>query len=156
MDHRPVLPVLNQPVHLSGALLEFLARRIRLRSESLLAPLGLRPRHFVAMTVLRERGGSAQQALAKTLDMDGTNIVGLLNDLEAEGLIERRRSPEDRRRHIVELTESGIERLARAEFAIAAAEDEVLGALEPDQREALYSMLQQALNGEACRAEESC
>ncbi|MYS25053.1 DNA-binding transcriptional regulator, MarR family [Streptomyces sp. DvalAA-14] len=150
------LPVLNQPVHLSGALLEFLARRIRLRSESLLAPLGLRTRHFVAMTVLRERGGSAQQVLAKTLDMDGTNVVGLLNDLEADGLIERRRSPEDRRRHIVELTEAGIERLARAEFAIAAAENEVLAALGPEQREALHGMLQQALNGEACRAEESC
>lgn len=150
------LPVLNQPVHLSGALLEFLARRIRMRCDSLLAPLGLRTRHFVALTVLRERGGSAQQTLAKTLEMDGTNVVGLLNDLEAEGLIERKRSPEDRRRHMVKLTDAGIERLARAEFAIAAAENEVLGALGPDQREALYRLLQEALNGEACRAEDSC
>jgi MarR family transcriptional regulator, lower aerobic nicotinate degradation pathway regulator len=47
----------------------------------------------VALTVLRDGGGSTQQALAATLEMDGTNIVGLLNDLEAKNLIERRRPP---------------------------------------------------------------
>ena len=40
------------PEHRSGALLDHLARRMRLRSESVLAPLGLRPRHLVALTVL--------------------------------------------------------------------------------------------------------
>ena len=44
---------------------------------------GLRPRHLVALTVLRGRGGITQQALVATLEMDGTNIVGLLNELEA-------------------------------------------------------------------------
>ncbi|GIH50467.1 DNA-binding transcriptional regulator, MarR family [Microbispora rosea] len=140
-------PAVEQPVHRCGALLEYLARRLRLRSESVLAPLGLRPRHLVALTVLRARGGSTQQALASTLEMDGTNVVGLLNDLEAEKLIERRRSPEDRRRHIVELTEAGVERLASAECALAAVEDEVLGALGHDQRETLYGLLQQVATG---------
>src|SRR6202021_85751 len=95
-------PVVSQPVHRSGALLDHLARRMRLRSEAVLAPLGLRPRHLVALTVLRDSGGSTQQALAATLEMDGTNIVGLLNDLEAKNLIERRRPPEDRRRQRVD------------------------------------------------------
>ncbi|WP_432869650.1 MarR family winged helix-turn-helix transcriptional regulator [Microbispora rosea] len=140
-------PAVEQPVHRCGALLEYLARRLRLRSESVLAPLGLRPRHLVALTVLRARGGSTQQALASTLEMDGTNVVGLLNDLEAEKLIERRRSPEDRRRHIVELTEAGVERLASAECALAAVEDEVLGVLGHDQRETLYGLLQQVATG---------
>jgi MarR family transcriptional regulator, lower aerobic nicotinate degradation pathway regulator len=137
-------PVSNQRTHRSGALLDHLARRIRLRAESVLAPLGLRPRHLVALTVLRGSGGCSQQALAAMLEMDGTNVVGLLNELEAEALIERRRSPEDRRRHVVELTEAGGERLAAAECALAAAENEVLGALDDTQRETLYSLLQQA------------
>jgi DNA-binding MarR family transcriptional regulator len=114
------LPVVNQPAHHPGALLDHLARRMRLRAEAVLAPLGLRPRHLVALTVLRDRGGSTQQALAATLEMDGTNIVGLLNELEAEKLIERRRSPEDRRRHLVELTDVGADRLATAECALSA------------------------------------
>jgi DNA-binding MarR family transcriptional regulator len=137
------LPV-NQQTHRSGALLDHLARRIRLRAESVLAPLGLRPRHLVALTVLRGNGGCSQQALASMLEMDGTNVVGLLNELEAEALIERRRSPEDRRRHVVELTDAGVDRLCTAECALAAVENEVLGALDETQRETLYSLLEQA------------
>jgi MarR family transcriptional regulator, lower aerobic nicotinate degradation pathway regulator len=141
------LPAVNQPVHRSGALLDHLARRMRVRSEAVLAPLSLRPRHLVALTVLRHGGDCTQQALAAMLEMDGTNIVGLLNELEAEKLIERRRSPEDRRRHVVELTDAGAKQLAKVEFALAAVEAEVLGALDESQREALYNLLLQAARG---------
>jgi DNA-binding MarR family transcriptional regulator len=144
---------LNQPTHRSAALLDYLARRMRLQGESVMAQLGLRPRHLMTLTVLRDRGGSTQQALSSTLMMDGTNVVGLLNDLEAERLIERRRSPRDRRRHVVELTANGLELLDKAECALAAAENEVLGALDAAQREALYGLLQQAANGKSSCAE---
>ena len=137
----------SQPEHRSGPLLDHLARRMRLRSESVLAPLGLRPRHLVALTVLRGHEGITQQALSVTLEMDGTNIVVLLNELEAEGLIERKRSPEDRRRHVVVLTEAGAKRLRDAECALAAVDNEVLGALDDPQREALYHLLVQAVAG---------
>ena len=140
-------PVVNQPVHRSGALLDHLARRVRLRAEAVLAPVGLRPRHLVALTVLRARGGCPQQALAAMLEMDGTNVVGLLNELEAEKLIERRRSPEDRRRHVVVLTDAGAKQLAEVEVALAAVEEEVLGALDASQRETLYDLLQLAAIG---------
>jgi DNA-binding MarR family transcriptional regulator len=140
-------PVDSQPAHRSGALLDHLARRMRLRAESVLAPLGLRPRHLVALTVLRSRDGITQQALSSTLEMDGTNIVVLLNELEAEALIERRRSPEDRRRHVVALTEAGTKRLTEAECALAAVDNEVLGALDDSQRESLYNLLLRAVGG---------
>jgi DNA-binding MarR family transcriptional regulator len=120
---------------------------MRLRAETALAPLGLRPRHLVALTILRDHGNSTQQALATALQIDRTNLVGLLNDLETDGLIERRRSVEDRRRHLVDLTAAGRQRLADAECALAVAEDEVLGALGPDERETLYRLLQQATGG---------
>lgn len=58
--------------------------------------------------MLRANGGIAgQQEPAAELQVDRTNLVGLLNELEAEGLIVRRRASEDRRRHIVELTVDG-------------------------------------------------
>jgi DNA-binding MarR family transcriptional regulator len=122
---------------------------MRLRAESAIAPLGLRPRHLVALTVLRDRGGSTQQALSRTLQIDRTNLVGLLNELEADKLIERRRSIEDRRRHIVELTAAGAIQLAKAELALAAVEDEVLGGLDDEQRETLYRLLHQATSDHA-------
>jgi DNA-binding MarR family transcriptional regulator len=141
------LPVVAQPVHRCAALLDHLARRMRVRVESALEPLGLRPRHLVALTVLRDHAGSTQQGLSGMLQIDRTNLVGLLNELEADGLIHRRRSVEDRRRHIVDLTPLGSERLAEAEFALAAAEDEVLAGLDLAQRESLHQLLAQASNG---------
>jgi DNA-binding MarR family transcriptional regulator len=117
---------------------------MRVAGESALQAAGLRPRHLLVLTVLRDMGESSQADLAGTLQLDRTNLVGLLNELETEGLIERRRSPEDRRRHTVLLTTDGRERLARAEFTLAAAEDLVLGALTAKQRDALYELLHKA------------
>jgi DNA-binding MarR family transcriptional regulator len=136
-----------QPCH-SAALLDHMARRMRAGTESALAPLGLRPRHLVTLTVLRDQGVSGQQALSDLLRMDRTNLVGLLNELEADGLIERRRSDADRRRHIVELTAAGVERLEEAELALAGVEDDLLEALDDEQRAALHELLQQASGGQ--------
>ena len=69
----------------SGALLDLLTRRMRAAGETALTSTGLRPRHLLAMTVLRDQGESSQAALAGTLQLDRTNLVGLLNELEAEG-----------------------------------------------------------------------
>jgi DNA-binding MarR family transcriptional regulator len=137
----------NPANHRSSALLDHLARLSRVRAESALTPLGLRPRHLVTLTVLRDHGGATQQALASTLQIDRTNLVGLLNELESAGLIVRRRTDEDRRRHVVGLTEAGGEKLVEAECALAAAENELFSALDADQRETLYQLLQQATAG---------
>ena len=45
------------------------------------------------------------------------------------------------------LTETGAKRLAEAECALAAVENEVLGALDDSQREVLYTLLLQAARG---------
>jgi DNA-binding MarR family transcriptional regulator len=140
----PSLPIAVQPTRRSAALLDYLARRMRLRSELALAPLDLRPRHLVALTVLRDMEEVTQQALATTLQLDGTNVVGLLNELERAGLVTRRRAQDDRRRHIVELTPEGRTMLAKAEFVLAAVEDEVLSALTLEQRDQLFELLRVA------------
>jgi DNA-binding MarR family transcriptional regulator len=136
--------MISQPTRRSAALLDLLSRRMRAVGESALQSADLRPRHLLAMTVLRDQGDASQADLASTLQLDRTNLVGLLNELEKDGLIERRRSPEDRRRHTVVLTDDGRERLARAEFALAAAEDIVLARLTAKQRETLYELLAKA------------
>jgi DNA-binding MarR family transcriptional regulator len=144
------LPVISQPARRSGALLDLLSRRMRVAGKSALKTAGLRPRHVLALTVLRDHGESGQADLAGTLQLDRTNLVGLLNELETDGLIERRRSPEDRRRHTVVVTDEGRERLARAEFMLAAAEDVVLGRLTARQRDTLYELLHKAAAADCC------
>ena len=53
----------------------------------------------------------------------------MLNDLEDLDFVERRRDPADRRRHIVDITDTGLEALERAEVAQGSIEDEILGGL---------------------------
>ena len=141
--------MIDQPARRVGALLDQVGRQLRMHSLPALDSLGIRPRHLLTLTVLRDLGGSSQADLSTLLQIDRTNLVGLLNELEAEGWIERRRSPEDRRRHLVELTPAGSELLSKAEFALAFVEDHVFGALDNEQRETLYELLQLAARGGA-------
>jgi DNA-binding MarR family transcriptional regulator len=113
----------------------------------MLDEFGLRPRHHIALTLLRDLGETGQADLAAALRIDRTNLVGLLNELEERGLIERRRSPQDRRRHTVTLTAKGRRQLAKAEFAMLAIESEVLARLDVDERHQLHDLLLRAVGG---------
>jgi DNA-binding MarR family transcriptional regulator len=87
-----------------------------------LAEYGLKPTHGYALLRLSDQGSTSQQSLAEALATDPSVLVAVLNDLELEGLIERRRDPADRRRHIVEITPQGKSRAADFEAALAAVE----------------------------------
>jgi len=134
--------------HQSLALVNHLARVSRRGSEAALAPLGLRPLHLVALTLLRDHGSATQQALAEAMSIDASNLVGLLNDLERERLLVRQRDPYDRRRHIVELSHAGRATLERAERALVAVQDDVLGTLDEDERATLHALLLRAAGGQ--------
>jgi DNA-binding MarR family transcriptional regulator len=149
IDQLPV--VLQQPRGQTGPLLELIARRVRAEAESEIEAFNLRPRHVVALTLLQLLGPQSQSDLADALRVDGTNLVGLLNDLEAEDLIERRRSPQDRRRHTVSLTPTGVRRLVELEHALRDAEQRVLAVLDSDQQDTLRALLEQlAADGADC------
>jgi DNA-binding MarR family transcriptional regulator len=107
--------------------------------------LGVKLKEFVALTYLRESTRATQQKLAKTLMMDANNCVILLNGLEENGLIERVRDPEDRRRHIVAITPKGHRALEKAEHELETVEDDVLGNLSQDERNELRELLAKAL-----------
>jgi DNA-binding MarR family transcriptional regulator len=107
--------------------------------------LGMRLKQYVALTYLQHMPGVGQRQLGDLLMLDANNCVLLLNDIEEAGWAERRRDPDDRRRHIVEITESGREALFNAERALDGLEDEVLGALSPDERETFRELLGRAL-----------
>jgi DNA-binding MarR family transcriptional regulator len=107
--------------------------------------LGIRLKEFVALVYLRESTRATQQRLAQTLMLDANNCVILLNGLEQEGLIERKRDPEDRRRHIVAITPAGHKALEKAEHELETLQDEVLGNLSGSERDELRELLAKAL-----------
>jgi DNA-binding MarR family transcriptional regulator len=147
--------------HQSLALVNHLARVSRRGSEAALAPLGLRPRHLVALTLLRDQGSTTQQGLADALRIDPSTLVGLLNELERGGLLLRARDADDRRRHVVAISEDGRETLERAERTLVDVQDDVLGALSEQERTTLHALLLRAaggLQGASCAeaAAEDC
>jgi DNA-binding MarR family transcriptional regulator len=113
--------------------------------------IGIRLKQFIALDYLREQGGTTQQQLGETLHLDKNNCVILLNDLEEDHFIERRRDPTDRRRHIVEMTPAGEQALERAEVKLETLEDEVIGSLTAEERAQLHALLAKALRGKGAR-----
>jgi len=109
--------------------------------------LGMHLRHLVALAYVRDHDACPQQDLADAFCMDANNVVLLLNELEELGYVSRLRDPGDRRRHLVQLTSSGRSALERTEAAQAAIEDEVLQALDPEERATLRRLLMRALQG---------
>ena len=124
-------------------LLTRLAKQVYRRSSEEL--LGMHLRHLMALSYLRDHDGSPQQELAEALCMDANNVVLLLNELEDRAHVTRRRDPDDRRRHLVDLTAAGRKALASAERAQESIEDELLHALDPDERAVLWRLLTRAL-----------
>jgi DNA-binding MarR family transcriptional regulator len=109
--------------------------------------LGMRLRQFLALTKVRDHPGISQQDLAEVLLLDSNAVVLLLNELDDVGYSLRRRDPEDRRRHIVELTAAGRQAVARAEKARETIEDELLSDLTAEEKETLRKILNRALEG---------
>src|SRR3954449_11409363 len=101
------------------------------RFTQALEPYGLRPRHVAALIELRDRGKLTQQSLCGQLHLDPTNLVAILNDLERRGFATRRRDPEDRRRHLVEVSKKGLAVIDKVSKAMDGVQDELLGDLEP-------------------------
>jgi DNA-binding MarR family transcriptional regulator len=134
------------------ALLTRLAKQVYRRSSEEL--LGMHVRHLVALSYVRDHDGGPQQELAEALCMDANNVVLLLNELEDLGYITRRRDPSDRRRHLVDLTEPGRKALGTAEHRQETIEDDVLQALDADERATLWRLLTRALRGAEPDAEE--
>jgi DNA-binding MarR family transcriptional regulator len=107
--------------------------------------LGISARNFLALSYIADPGCVSQQQLAEILCMDANNVVLLLNELETSGWIRRVRDPSDRRRHIVEITDAGLERFERALAARETVEKKVLAALDDSERETLHRLLAKAL-----------
>src|SRR6266508_1946750 len=111
------------------------------RFSEALEPFGIRPRHVAALIELRDSGELTQHSLCGQLHLDPTNRVAILNDLEQRGYATRRRDPEDRRRHLVEVSKRGIAVIEKVSEVMDGVEDDLLDGLEPAEREQLEGLL---------------
>jgi DNA-binding MarR family transcriptional regulator len=102
---------------------------------------GLHPYHHAVLAVLDEGSRETQGAIADALGYDRGQLVGLLDELEDRGLVERRRDAADRRRHIVRLTPAGKRALAKLRALARQLDDDFLASLDEDERTQLHGLV---------------
>ncbi|MFF2622061.1 MarR family winged helix-turn-helix transcriptional regulator [Oerskovia jenensis] len=121
-----------------------LARHLDLARRSAFARGHLETWEFDVLSALRRAGEpyrlSPGALITQTLVTSGT-MTNRIDRLEARGLVQRHRSPDDRRGVLVELTPEGLERVDAAMSDLLAVEREVLVALDPADRLHLANLL---------------
>jgi len=83
--------------------------------------------------------------LGDKLAIDRTTMVGLVDELEGMGLVERKRNHEDRRRYDLVLTDAGRSAVSEAEATAERVKEAVLAPLDDARRRQLHEMLASVL-----------
>jgi DNA-binding MarR family transcriptional regulator len=103
---------------------------------------GLSPAAFNLLLQLnRARGPLPPHEIGEALMVTRGAVTGLLDSLEARGLVRRRPHPEDRRMQLVELTGAGAELLERVKREHAAGQRQLLGCFDEREQETLTRLL---------------
>jgi DNA-binding MarR family transcriptional regulator len=124
-----------------GFLLSWNGHRMAYRFAEALEPLGLRPPQFGVLTLIDAHPGCAQRELVSGSLVDPSSMVAVIDELESEGLAERRAHPDDRRKHAVHLTAKGRRMLERARKVATEMTDEALTPLNASERKSLQRLL---------------
>ncbi len=124
-----------------GFLLSQVGSHSSARFADRLEPLGFKPAHAGVLRLIREADGLSQQALGERLGVFASRLVGLIDELEGRGLVERRNSPSDRRSYALYLTQAGraaLEQIGRCSREI---QEEVCASLSDAEKAQLAEFL---------------
>jgi MarR family transcriptional regulator, lower aerobic nicotinate degradation pathway regulator len=150
---RPAPPRLaKELVKSSGFLLAKLGMGFKAKALAGLEEAGFDPYHYSVLAILGEGARETQAMIADTLALDPSRLVALLDSLEERELVERQRDPDDRRRHVVTITDAGKQELSRLRAIVKEVEDEFFAPLDPKSRKAFHETLQRL----ACHHDPRC
>jgi len=107
-----------------------------------LATLGARKWHYAALAALDEFGPDSQSGLSDRTGIYRSDMVAIINELTARGLVVRAPDPADGRRNAITLTDAGRRHLKQLDVLIADAEAEFLAPLPTADQAELIRILQ--------------
>ena len=122
----------------------FLLRRAQQRHLAIFAREipELTPTQFAALAKAFEMGAVSQAELGRATAMDGATLKGVVDRLEARGLLATAPCGDDRRRVLVRLSEEGARLFRDVAARAAAVTAETLAPLSPAERATLVRLLE--------------
>jgi DNA-binding MarR family transcriptional regulator len=117
--------------------------------------LGITPAQARVLLALHFQGPLTQAALALQTGVDPSTLVSTLDVMEREGMAVREPSPDDRRAHMVTLTDLGENRVPRLFELWEGVEDELTREMSAGDRKSLLGMLK-ALIGRLYAGDPPC
>lgn len=107
---------------------------------------GLTPIQWAALMTTSQRPGLDQSTLSREIHIDTSTIAGVLDRLEARGLIQRRPSPDDRRLRLVYLSDEGAALLKQASVAVLGMQKWLVEPLTADERVTFTQLMLKVLH----------
>lgn len=124
--------------------------QIQPEAQRVLAEDDLRVVSFSCLSIIADNPQIVQSELADALQMERSNLVVVIDELEQRGLITRKKVPTDRRRYALTVTLRGRHLRDRAVAKVQQAEDDILGRLDDEDRARLLTALER-LEGRRAR-----
>jgi DNA-binding MarR family transcriptional regulator len=113
----------------------------RMANESWAHEAGFRPGCIGVLRVVAAREPVSQREVSEALLLDPSDLVTLVDILEAAGLVERRRDPADRRRYALEVTPRGQLAVVRLREINRETNEELLAPLDEHERAQLAELI---------------
>ena len=134
---RPPKEFRDSPAHL----LKRLGFLIKDRYMDAFEATGVGPSHYAVLVLLEEEPRETQAQIADALAYDRSHLVGILDELEERGMVERRRDPDDRRRHLVSLTADGKRAVRELRALVKRIDADFFAPLDADEKQTLHDLL---------------
>jgi DNA-binding MarR family transcriptional regulator len=147
--HEKALPA--ELLQSTGFLLSRTGMGMKTRALGELEDAGCPGFQYGILALLSEGAAETQARIADVLGVDRSQLVGELDELEENGFVERRRDPDDRRRHMVTITAKGQRQVKKLRGVLTRIEDEYFAPLDPASRRQLHELLLRLAGGHDAR-----
>jgi DNA-binding MarR family transcriptional regulator len=123
----------------------FLLRKVSAASfagfSEIAASYGLHPMHFGMLTMIEAEEPISQRELARRTGIDPSTMVSRMDALYEKGLVERDRSPEDRRSYEIRLSPAGRKLLVDLRKRASAFAEQFFAPLTAKERAQFHELL---------------
>ncbi len=130
--------------HHIGPRVRLLRNTLNARSIAVSEPFGLPTGSLTIMALMAQNPGSSQVELAQYAGITGPSLVGIVDELERRGLVQRVRSTEDRRRNMLIVTEKGERTMAALFTEVRHIEDPIQQELSAEELDLFISFIDRA------------